>query len=77
MREDGPSREDATFGTLTPREREVVSLVAEGLTNGEIAQRLGVAQSTVKNHVRSCLEKLGYERRAQLGVYAACNNLIG
>ena len=51
---------------FTPREREVALLVAEGARNREIAGRLGIAESTVKDHVHRALSKLGCESRAEL-----------
>jgi RNA polymerase sigma factor (sigma-70 family) len=47
---------------LTPREREVVDLMSEGLTNRQIAERLAISRATVKVHVRHILEKLGRTR---------------
>jgi DNA-binding NarL/FixJ family response regulator len=55
---------------LTPREREVVTLVAMGLTNHEIAERLVVSTATAKTHVSRAMIKLGARDRAQLVVYA-------
>jgi DNA-binding NarL/FixJ family response regulator len=51
---------------LTVRERQVVDLVAEGLTNKEIATRLQIEVATVKNHVHNILEKLGVSRRSEV-----------
>jgi len=51
---------------LTPRERQVVTLIDEGFSNKEIACRLNIEVSTVKNHVHHVLEKLGTTRRAQV-----------
>ena len=48
---------------LTPREQEVLDLVAEGLTNAEIAQKLWVAQSTIGKHLEQAYRKLGVHRR--------------
>ena len=48
---------------LTPREREVLELVADGLTNAEIARRLWVAQSTVAKHLEQAYSKLGVHSR--------------
>jgi DNA-binding NarL/FixJ family response regulator len=50
---------------LTPRERGIVALIAEGLSNKEIAVRLGIELCTVKNHVHHILEKLHVARRTQ------------
>ena len=49
---------------LTLREREIVGLIARGLSNKEIARRLGIEVTTVKNHVHNILDKLGVARRA-------------
>jgi len=55
---------------MTPREREVINLIAEGLSNKEIAQRLNVATHTVKSHVRNVMEKLTLHTRLQIAAYA-------
>jgi DNA-binding NarL/FixJ family response regulator len=60
---------------LTPREAEVLALIAEGLTNGEIADRLVVSAATVKSHVNHIFAKIGARDRAQAVVYAFANNL--
>lgn len=56
---------------LTPKEEQVLGLVAEGMTNRQIAERLGVAEKTVKNYVSTLLAKLGVESRTQAAVMAA------
>jgi DNA-binding NarL/FixJ family response regulator len=56
---------------LTDREREILGLIAEGLTNRQIGERLFLAEKTVKNYVSSLLAKLGLERRTQAAVLAA------
>ncbi len=60
-----PSRLD----TLTGRERRVLDLLAEGLTNRQIGERLGIGEKTVKNHVTNLLLKLGFQRRTQAAVF--------
>lgn len=52
--------------SLTPREREICDLVVRGLSNGEIAARLGLSQNTVKNHVSRLFEKFGVSSRSSL-----------
>lgn len=52
--------------TLTPREREIAALIADGLSNKQIARRLSIELATVKNHVHNILGKLGVSRRDQI-----------
>lgn len=59
------------LAALTEREREILALVAEGLTNRQIGERLFLAEKTVKNYVSSLLAKLGLERRTQAAVLAS------
>ncbi|MGN6331545.1 MAG: response regulator [Motilibacteraceae bacterium] len=66
----GEPQDDRLAG-LTERERTVLMLVADGLTNRQIAEHLDLAEKTVKNHVSSLLAKLGLERRTQAAVLAA------
>jgi len=62
---------DKRLAGLTEREREVLDLIAEGLTNRQIGERLFLAEKTVKNYVSSLLAKLGMERRTQAAVFGA------
>jgi DNA-binding NarL/FixJ family response regulator len=55
---------------LSPREREILELVGEGLTNRQIGERLYLSEKTVKNNVSRLLAKLGVERRVQAAVIA-------
>jgi len=70
------SRPAPTLDVLTEREREVMALVAEGLTNDEIAERLYVSPMTAKTHVSRAMTKLGARDRAQLVVFAYESGLV-
>jgi non-specific serine/threonine protein kinase len=61
---------------LTPREREVKALIAQGLTNRQIASRLVITDRTVAAHVEHILNKLGFSSRTQVGVWAAEHGLV-
>jgi two-component system response regulator DevR len=66
-----PDRHDpAEFATLTPQERRILDLIAQGMTNRQIATELLLAEKTVKNYVSSLLGKLGVERRTQAAILA-------
>ena len=61
---------------LTKREREILGLVAEGLSNREIADKLVLSPETVKSHVAAILEKLNVSDRTQAAIYAVRNGLV-
>ncbi|GAB3153492.1 response regulator [Microbispora hainanensis] len=71
---DGPPPPE--LSVLTEREREVVSLVAAGLSNGEIAERMTVSPATAKTHVSRAMVKLSARDRAQLVVFAFESGLV-
>jgi DNA-binding NarL/FixJ family response regulator len=66
----GP-REDPKLSALSPQERRILDLIAQGDTNRQIAEALFLSEKTVKNYVSNLLGKLGMERRTQAGTYAA------
>ncbi|WP_055712941.1 response regulator [Streptomyces torulosus] len=65
----GPA-EPSELATLSPRERDILALIGEGLTNREIGKRLYLSEKTVKNHISRLLAKLGVQRRVQAAVLA-------
>jgi two-component system response regulator DevR len=71
----GGTREPEELAALTPQERRILELVAQGLTNRQIGAEMFLAEKTVKNYVSSLLAKLGLERRTQAAVLA--NKLLG
>ena len=60
---------------LSPREREILRLIARGASNKEIARDLGIAETTVKIHVQHLLRKLGFSSRVQAAVAATAHGL--
>jgi DNA-binding CsgD family transcriptional regulator len=71
-RSRGPrGRPSAGWASLTPTELEVVALVAEGLTNPQIARRMFISRTTVKTHLSHIFTKLRVTRRAELAALAA------
>jgi two-component system, NarL family, response regulator DevR len=66
-----PRAEDDKIAPLTAQERKLLDLLAEGLTNREIAVRMFLAEKTVKNYVSNLLTKMGMARRTEAAVYAA------
>ena len=67
----GADDEPEELSTLTPQERRILELIAQGLTNRQIGEELFLAEKTIKNYVSSLLAKLGMERRAQAAAYVA------
>jgi DNA-binding CsgD family transcriptional regulator len=61
---------DVAFGSLSPREREILALVTEGLGNADIGERLAISEKTVRNHISKIYDKLGVWTRAQAMVFA-------
>ena len=61
---------------MTARELEVISLVAEGLSNKQVAERLGIREQTVKNYLVQISKKLGVKSRLEIGLAAVKHNLV-
>lgn len=69
-----PSEEDERLSKLTPQERRILDLIAEGATNRQIGNELHLAEKTVKNYVSNMLMKLGMSRRTEAAVFAVKAN---
>ena len=61
---------------LSPREREIITMVAQGMSNQSIGQKLFISDKTVKNYVTSIRRKLGLENRIQIALYAKKCGLV-
>lgn len=67
---DGKSTSGSSVGNLPPRAREVLGFIAQGLSNGEIATKLGINRNTGRNHVSLIYTKIGVHRRSAAIVWA-------
>jgi DNA-binding NarL/FixJ family response regulator len=76
MRRRAPDNDELRIASLTPREREVVGLVCEGLRNKEITERLHISLATVSHHLTSIYRKLEVSDRTSLVIYAAKRHLV-
>lgn len=72
----GSTKAASNLGKLTPREREIIVMLASGASNKEIARTLDLAESTVKIHVQGILRKLNLASRVQAAVYAVEHGLV-
>lgn len=68
--------QEQALAAVSDREKEVLMLVAQGLTNREIAERLVISENTARNHVSRILEKLGLARRSEAAAFAAEHGLL-
>ena len=66
-----PPVQDERLNNLTPRDRDILELIAGGYTNRQIAEKLFLAEKTVKNYVSTLLSKLGMQRRTQAAVFGS------
>ncbi|WP_171165498.1 response regulator transcription factor [Streptomyces sp. I05A-00742] len=69
--DEGAHPEDDRLAGLSPRERDILALIGEGMTNRQIGRQLFLSEKTVKNHISRLLAKLGVERRIQAAVIAS------
>jgi two-component system nitrate/nitrite response regulator NarL len=72
----GLTVDDPLVQQLTPRELQILALVAKGDTNRQIADTLIIAENTVKNHIKNLLDKLSVDNRVQLAAFAVKNALL-
>jgi DNA-binding NarL/FixJ family response regulator len=71
-----PKDRDQRNSPLSPREREIVTLVIQGFKNKELAEKLLISEQTVKNHMHNIFDKLGVSDRLELALYALHNHLV-
>ncbi len=76
QRKDTPNPEEPKIAALTPREREVIELVCQGLRNKILADRLHISEATVSHHLTAIYRKLEVEDRTSLVIYSARHNLV-
>ncbi|MFW6640351.1 response regulator [Nocardiopsis algeriensis] len=76
-KQESSTSEQRIIPQLTPRETEVLKLLARSLNNREIGERLFITENTVKNHVRSILEKLQVHSRTEAAIYAVRSQYVG
>ena len=76
LKELSSKEEEREVGLLSDREKEVLTLVAKGLTNKEIASRLVISDNTARNHVSHILDKLGLTRRSEAASFAAQHGFL-
>lgn len=71
------AKTDDPTADLTPSERRILDHIADGLSNREIAEELGLAEKTVKNHITSLLAKMGMQRRTQVAAWVVARRSAG
>jgi two-component system response regulator DevR len=72
-----PAPVDERLSSLTPQERRILHLIADGMTNRQIATEMFLAEKTIKNYVSNLLSKLGMQRRTEAAVFATKLELAG
>jgi len=73
----GEAATDSAFAALSARERQVLALMADGLSNADIGERLQISEKTVRNHASNVFDKLGVWSRAQAIVFARDHGFSG
>src|SRR5260370_30589870 len=68
---------DQNRSLLSPREREIVNLTAQGFKNSDVAAKLSLSEQTVKNHLHNIFDKLGVSDRLELALHAVEHRLVG
>ena len=75
LRDDSSKNQDDSYNSLTRREKEILKMIAEGLSNKMIGRQLNIVEATVKVHVKHLLKKLGLRSRVQAAVWAVENRV--